>query len=184
MVVKKRYEDIEDMINEAVDIDTECGTSFITKYDNAALILNELIGHEKFMPYFIELSDPAWDWYKKEFIITINNDGEIYCERFSRNDKYLSSEDDVYFVLPDCDDKCVEFVHNSENASVIVDVTFEDDEAEIDDKPADECDGCDGISHITIAPIGDAHFFASDGSIQLDLEITPDFLCDLLGCFN
>lgn len=184
MVVKKKYEDIEDMINEAVDIDTEWGTSFITKYDNAALILKELIGHEKFMPYFIELSDPSWDWYDKEFLITINNDGEVYCEKFSRNDKYLNSEDDIYFVLPDCDDECVEFVHKSENVSVIVDVTFEDDEDEIDDEPVDECDGCDGISHITIAPIGDAHFFASDGSIQFDLKMTPDSLRDLFGYFN
>lgn len=184
MDVRKRYNDIEDMINDAVNIDIECGVSFITKYDNAALILKELIGREQFMPCFIELSDPLWDSYEKEFIITIDCDDDVYCEKFSRNGKYVNSEDDVYFVLPDCDDECVEFVHNSENTSVIVDVTFEDDEAEIDDEPADECDGCDGISHITIAPIGDAHFFASDGSIQFDLEMTPDSLRDLFGHFN
>lgn len=184
MDVRKRYDDIEDMINDAVNIDIDCGISFITKYDNAALILKELIGREQFMPYFIELSDPSWDWYDKEFIITINNDGEIYCEKFSRDGKYINSEDDVYFVLPDCDSDCVEFVHNNGNESVIVDVTFDSDEDEIDDEPFDECDGCDGISHITIAPIGDAHFFASDGSIQFDLEITPDCLRNLFGYFN
>ena len=160
MVVKKGFKDIKDMITEAIDIDVESGISFITKYDNAALIVKELLGCYGLMPHFIQLSDPMWDSYDNEFIITVNSDGDVFCEKYCRDGKYLLSEDDVIFILPDCTVECAEFIYGN-NDCVIVEIDFKDLDAV-------ECDD-------DIEPINE---------IQLELVVEPNILRHLFRLFD
>ena len=143
MVVRKEFKDIECMINDAVSIDANDGVSFVTKYDNAALILKELLGYEQLIPYFIQLTDPSWDRYDKEFIISVNNNGEVFCEKYYRNDKYING-DGIIFILPDCDEECVTHLHSTcYEYDILVDVSFADN-------TDFECDGLCGTKCDTV----------------------------------
>lgn len=127
MVVRKEFNDIECMIDDAVSIDANEGVSFVTKYDNATLILKELFGYEQLMPYFIRLTEPSWDGYDREFIISVNNNGEVFCEKYYRNGKYING-DGIIFILPDCCEECVAHLHNTcYEYNILVDVSFADD---------------------------------------------------------
>lgn len=126
MVVKKEFNDIESLVSEAIDIDCEFGVSFITKYDNATVILKELLGYTELTPFLIEISDPSFDGYDKEFIISVSNDDKVFCEKFYRNNKYLSPDGGVVFVLPDCSDECISHIYKYK-ASFFIDVGIDDD---------------------------------------------------------
>ena len=125
MLVRKSFNDIESIVDEALDIDCEFGVSFITKYDNAIIILKELLGYTELTPFLIDISDPSFDGYDKEFIISVSND-EVFCEKFYRNGKYLSPDDGVVFVLPDCSDECISHIYKYK-ASFFIDVDINDD---------------------------------------------------------
>ena len=135
MVVRREFKDIENIIDEAVDIEVDGGVSFVTKYDNAALIIKELFGYEQFVPCFIQLSDPMWDGYDREFIISINDNKDVYCEKYYRNGRYLNSEDGIVFILPDCCEECVSHLHSADcDVGIFIDVDFENyDDTECDD---------------------------------------------------
>lgn len=126
MVVKKEYDDLESLVSEATNIDCEFGVSFITKYDSATVILKELLGYTELTPFLIEISDPSFDGYDKEFIISVSNDDEVFCEKFYRNGKYLSPDDGVVFVLPDCSDECISHIYKY-RYSFFIDVGINDD---------------------------------------------------------
>ena len=111
MLVEKSFIDIESVVENAIEIDCEFGVSFITKYDNAIIILKELLKRDETMPFFIDISDPEWDGYDKEFVISIGNDGEVFCEKFYREDRYLFPEEGVTFILPDCSDECLSHLY-------------------------------------------------------------------------
>lgn len=143
MHVEKEYNDIGYMIEDAISIDANNGVSFITKYDNAVIIIKELLGFDYLTPYFIQLTDPLWDGYDKEFIISVNNNGEVFCEKYYRNDSYLNG-DGIVFILPDCSDECVTHLHNTCcEYDILVDVSFADN---IDF----ECDGLCGVKCDTV----------------------------------
>ena len=125
MLVRKSFNDIESIVEDALDIDCEFGVSFITKYDNAIVILKELLGYTELTPFLIDISDPSFDGYDKEFIISVSND-EVFCEKFYRNGKYLSPDDGVVFVLPDCSDECISHIYKYK-ASFFIDVDINDD---------------------------------------------------------
>lgn len=135
MVVRREFKDIENIIDEAVDIEVDGGVSFVTKYDNAALIIKELFRYEQFVPCFIQLSDPMWDGYDREFIISINDNKDVYCEKYYRDGRYLNNEDGIIFILPDCCEECVSHLHSADyDGSIFIDVNFENyDDVECDD---------------------------------------------------
>lgn len=134
MLVRKSFNDIGSLVDEALDVDCEFGVSFITKYDNAIIILKELLGYTELTPFLIDISDPSFDGYDKEFIISVSNDDEVFCEKFYRNDKYLSPDDGVVFVLPDCSDECISHIYKYK-ASFFIDVDINDD--------IEKCDCCE-----------------------------------------
>lgn len=125
MLIKKEFEDIECMVCEAVEIDCNDGISFISKYDNAILILKYLFEYDDIMPYHIEIFDADWDGYDSEFIITLDDCGNVFCEKFYRNDRYLYPPDGVTFILQDCTDECREHIrNNNDRYSFFIDARF------------------------------------------------------------
>jgi len=126
VVIRKEFEDIEHLVSEALSIDCEYGVSFIATYEDAAIILKEVLSYDdELVPFIVEIEDPSFDGYDKEYIISVNN-GEVFCEKFYREDRYLFVDDGVYFLLPDCSFECNYHVNHSEN-SFIVKVSFDDD---------------------------------------------------------
>lgn len=126
MHVGKSFVDIESMICDALEIDCENIVSFIAKYDDAAIILKELLKYDEFNPFYVDLSDPSFDGYDKEFIISVNNDGDVFCEKYYRKYGYITPDDGLTFVLPGCSDECVSHLYKYKDR-LFIDVEFEDE---------------------------------------------------------
>lgn len=138
MHVEKNYVDLENMLDDALSIDCDFGVTFVTKFENASFILKEILSFSEFMPFLIEFEDPSFDGYDKEFFISVNNNGEVFCEKFYHKDKCFMPGDGVIFVLPDCSDECISHLYKY-NDCFYIEVGFEDDEL-------DE-NNCDCIIH-------------------------------------
>lgn len=126
MHVEKNFVDIESMICDALEIDCENIVSFIAKYDDAAIILKELLKYDEFNPFCINLNGTSFDGYNKEFIISVNDDGDVFCEKYYRKDGYITPDDGVTFILPDCSDECVSHLYKYKDRFFVV-VDFEDE---------------------------------------------------------
>lgn len=126
MVIKKEFNCIEDIVDDALSIDCDFGFSFITKYTNASIILKELFKQEELTPFLIDISDESFDGYDKEYIISVNNDGEVFCEKFYRKDRYIIPDNGVNYILKDCTDECISHLYKYEDC-IFIDVVFEDE---------------------------------------------------------
>jgi len=126
VVIRKEFEDIEHLVDEALSIDCEFGVSFIATYEDAAIILKEVLSYDDELVLFsVEIGDPSFDGYDKEYIISVNN-GEVFCEKFYRKDRYLYVDEGINFVLPNCTDECMAHIKKSRD-SFVVKVDFDDD---------------------------------------------------------
>jgi len=126
VVIRKEFEDIEHLVDEALSIDCEFGVSFIATYEDAAIILKEVLSYDdELMLFSVEIGDPSFDGYDKEYIISVNN-GEVFCEKFYRKDRYLYVDEGINFVLPNCTDECMAHIKKSRD-SFVVKVDFDDD---------------------------------------------------------
>lgn len=126
MHVEKNFVDIENMICDAIEIDCENIVSFIAKYDDAVIILKELLKYDGFNPFCIDLSDPSFDGYDKEFIVSFGADGDVFCEKYCRKDGYIIPNDGVTFILPGCSDECVSHLYKYRDG-LFINVEFEDE---------------------------------------------------------
>lgn len=126
MHVEKSFVDIESMICDVLEIDCESIVSFIAKYDDAAIILKELLKYDEFNPFYVDLNDPSFNGYDKEFIISVNYDGDLFCEKYYRKDGYITPDDGVTFILPGCSDECVSYLYKYRDRFFVV-VDFEDE---------------------------------------------------------
>lgn len=126
MHVEKNFVDIESMICDALEIDCENIVSFIAKYDDAAIILKELLKYDEFNPFCVNLNDTSFDGYNKEFIISVNDDGDVFCEKYYRKDGYIIPDDGVTFILPSCSDECVSHLYKYKDR-LYIDVEFVDE---------------------------------------------------------
>ena len=126
MVIRKEFEDIEHLVDEALSIDCEFGVSFIATYEDAAIILKEVLSYDdELVPFSVEIGDPSFDGYDKEYIISVNN-GEVFCEKFYRKDRYLCVDEGINFVLSNCTDECMAHIKKSRDGFVVK-VSFDDD---------------------------------------------------------
>lgn len=126
MVIKKEFNSVEYVVDDALSFDCDFGVSFITKYDNAVIVLKELFKYEEVTPFLIDISDESFDGYNKEFIISVNNDGDVFCEKFYCKDKYLAPDDGLTFVFKDCTDECISHLYKHQDC-IFIDVDFEDE---------------------------------------------------------
>lgn len=126
MHVEKKYLDAATMIDDALNMDCNSDITFITKYDDATIVLKELFECGDFIPCLINIEDVGYRGYDKEFIITVNDDGEVFCEKYHRENGYFIPNDGVIFVLPDCTEECVSHL-NKYKDRIYIDVVFEDE---------------------------------------------------------
>lgn len=171
MLVEKSFIDIENAVEDALEIDCEFGVSFITKYDNAIVVLKELLRYGETMPFFIDISDPSWDGYDKEFVISINNDDEVFCEKFCRDGKYLSPDDGVVFILPDCSDECLTHLYKYEDCFFV--------KANIDDdiEPCNCCQNDDVYERVMKDEDGNVVAYAR-------ISKSGDLCCSVISILN
>ena len=91
--------------------------SFIGLYDDAVDLLKELAHMEESYIYQVEIEPEDWDGYDKEYLITLDADFNIWCEKAFRQEtgKYISGMYDCVIIADDCsrdslcevDDDCI-----------------------------------------------------------------------------
>lgn len=133
--VSSIYEDMES--DDEFDIKD---LSIIAKYEEASIIINELVrcGYDI---HSINLEDPEYDGYDDEFIISLCSlDGkDIWCEPMVRENGYINDESKYIFVMDNCSSNILEHLHSDHIYEVHVD---EFDEYEDDNECGCYCDGC------------------------------------------
>lgn len=108
MYIHKKYNCVDDLVDNILNGDNFGEFSIICKFDNCRMVLKSLIKYGELLPFLIEIEDPMWDGYDKEFIVSVS-DNDVFCERFFR-DNYIHIGDDPVYVLSDCSDQCIEHV--------------------------------------------------------------------------
>ena len=74
--------------------------------------------------YNIEIYSYDYNGYDKEFVLTLDIFGDIWCEPFYKNERYLSIDSGVVYVFSDINSKCLKGITSEE----IIEVIFDDDE--------------------------------------------------------
>lgn len=110
------FETYEDFICEVADKldavrenDEYGDIAIIAKYNEANVIVRELLC----MGYDIagiHLGKEEFEEYWDEYIISITNvdgDTEVWCEPFKRDDKYITDESTITFVMDNCSSACI-----------------------------------------------------------------------------
>lgn len=138
MVIRKKFNCIEDVVDDALSIDCDFGISFITKYANANIILKELFKQEELTPFFIDISDESFAGYDKEYIISVNNDGEVFCEKFYRKDRYVVPDDGVNYIFKDCTDECISYLYKHQDC-IFIDTDLDDEVILCTDELIEDC---------------------------------------------
>ena len=138
MTLVKEIDYLEDVIEDIVESDFLSKNVYIIgNFDEMKVLLKTLIEETELMPHFIELTDPMWDGYDKEFYLTWNTDDEegIYLERAFRDTagKYMNFESDVIYMLPEVSDEFKShFMKGESKADVVFNVEYCEDEDEDD----------------------------------------------------
>lgn len=123
MIVNDSFFDVEDMVYEIIESEYYDDFYIIGHHEGIKQAIKELLIETDLMPHFIELSDPTWDGYDGEFLLSHVED-DIFCEKIKKDGKYLNFDTNVIFLLPDCSDECVENIKKMNPHSVIFKVDF------------------------------------------------------------
>lgn len=175
---KKKYENIEEFCEDAVDnyesLDSGFPTvSVVVKYNEARQILSELCTFG-YIPFSIELHDEECDGYNDEYLITLTKEG-IFCEPAKLKGTYLNIESNCTYVLDDCNSKILSKI----SSDYIYEVSFDEDEEILfdeyndfdeDDYELECCNCCDDMHGFTV------HKNDRDGYSSLSFYST-DKLC-------
>ena len=126
------FDDFEDLACDIADkfdmVKDDFGDiAIIAKYEEAKEIIAELscIGYSL---ESIRMSRPEWENYHEEYLISLNNDG-IWCEEMKSDDKYLTNESTITYILDNCSSKVIPYC----KGNIVYEVTVgidEDDECE------------------------------------------------------
>lgn len=79
----------------------------IAKYYDAKEIICELVMMGYSIATMDDFSDPEYDKYDDAYVISLYRD-EIWCQPVMVNDRYIFIEDDVVFIMEDCNSKILE----------------------------------------------------------------------------
>ena len=156
------YEDfvceVADKLEAVREIDEYGDISIFAKYNEANKIIKELIcmGYDIAS---IHIENEKYGEYCDEYIISINvgENIEIWCEPFKRDDKYITDESNITFVMDNCSSACVPNC----KGKVVLEVGIGDECG------CSECCGCcdcNEENEITIESDDDMHGFSVNKS--------------------
>lgn len=120
-----RYDSISDFAQDVLDCydvgygEKEfLGVSIVSGYAISIAVLNFLIRNSDFDLYSSEIFPEELDEYNGEYIITINEDGLIFCEKAKRGDVYLliGGENEITYVHEDVSNA---FCRNNKHSDMI-----------------------------------------------------------------
>lgn len=104
-----------DKFEESID-DDFFTISVVSHYNIMKDIINYLAKNTGFVLCNIELEEPTYRDYEDEYILTVDSNGEIWCQKAKVDGRYIHVEDDITFVHSDVNSK---FVVINKNACLI-----------------------------------------------------------------
>ena len=174
----RKFACIQDFIDEVLNkyeyfersSDDFCGISIIAHYDVMIELLNSFVENTDFRLVNIEIGEPSLEGYCKEWVLNIDHDGGIWCEKVYREGYggYLYCEEDVVFVYEDVDGN---FIKKNADENIIL-FSIDDEENEDDECDDLNCEGCSNSIYVAKddagTPIGftKSKVFSHDGYIE------------------
>lgn len=154
MMNTKRIKSIEEFCNYATCVyykerehsgdDELRGINIVAEYDIISKVLNCLLKETKFWFIGGTVHDYEYAHYEKEFVLTIDGEGNIWIEPVynCEKDRYLSVGDDLTLVHADCNSK---FVTENYDVRMIEFIITDIDGGVDDDDDFDDFDDLDDI---------------------------------------
>ena len=136
-LVYKSYCDELEKYKNPFDFD---GVNVVAKYDEMIAIANRLIKQTPFIFHGGTIWNAEYDYYDKEYVLTIDADKKIWIEPVYNKDKdrYLYTGDCLTFVHGDCNSK---YLKENKDAKF---VAFE--LKDIDDNAVADCKECECVN--------------------------------------
>lgn len=130
----RNFESFEDLAFEVVEKMkcVEDGIDIIALYDDAREIIRELILTGACTVGSMELHDPEWCGYDKEFYITVSkcfdDEWTIWCEPAMRENEteYIYGEADICYLLDNCSSRIIHRI----KSSVLYETSIVDEDVE------------------------------------------------------
>ena len=143
-VIDDLYEVAEAMYDEIVN-NNRNEVMFVGFYDDAIMVIKELMMFEDVFPYSIEIEPEEMDWYDKEYYVTLDDNFELWVQPAylikEDGSVYYQSETDVLFIADDCNSAILNRIESEE----VIEVTYELDEEDYEDyEDETECNDCCG----------------------------------------
>lgn len=106
--------------------------SIIAKYEETRKLIKELIGFDYDIASInLELKD--FDGYCDEYIISVNQNNEIWCEPFKRNDEYFTNVSEVTYILDNCSSSVIKHCESDFIYEVNIGENFDEDDCGVDE---------------------------------------------------
>ena len=91
--------------------------SFVCKYEDATHLIKELLmSYDETNVYQVSIETIDWDGYDKEYIVTLDGDMNIWCEKAYQEEynRYLFITDECVLVADDCNSKILDSIDSDE----------------------------------------------------------------------
>lgn len=133
--------------------------SVVSHYNIMKDIINYLVKNTSFVLCNLELEEPTYRDYEDEYILTVDSNGEIWCQKANVDGRYIRVEDSITFVHSDVNSKFV--VTNKDECLIEFDFGIEEETV----CDCDKCCGCcDCNNEIAIESDNDMHRFTVNRS--------------------
>lgn len=142
----RNFESFEDLAFEVVE-KMQCvedGIDIVAFYDDAREIIRELVLTGACTIGSMELHDPEWSGYDKEFYITVSkcfdDEWTIWCEPAMRENEteYIYGEADICYLLDNCSSRIIPRI----KSSVLYETSIVDED-DFDFECDGDCANCD-----------------------------------------
>lgn len=150
------FENVEGVVDKLLEAwdkleendDTDFYTlSVVSHYNIMKDIINYLVKNTSFVLCNLELEEPTYRDYEDEYILTVDSDGEIWCQKAKVDGRYIHIEDNITFVHSDVNSKFV--VINKDEC--MVEFSFASEEETICPSGCDctACEDCPSKPEVT-----------------------------------
>lgn len=130
--------------------------SVVSHYNIMKDIINYLAKNTGFVLCNIELEEPTYRDYEDEYILTVDSNGEIWCQKAKVDGRYVHVEDNITFVHSDVNSKFV--VINKDECLIEFDFATEEE------TECNCCGCCDCNNELAIESDDNMHGFTVNRS--------------------
>lgn len=107
--------------------------TFIGNYDDSSKLIKSLLRLDDVTPHQISLEPDEWDGYDKEFLISLDEELNVWCEKAYRETGYFTFDSDCMYLADDCNEEVLDHVESDDIWEVSYDLS--------EDECCDECCG-------------------------------------------